>query len=186
MKIPLCPKIFIQWKISCWRTNCYKMDMKILMYDPHIKNIRFDYQFGKLRSNYTLPTISISTTYGKAIRKLFSIPLGDWTRGPIEKRAVSGVSTLEWVTNDVWRAGFTFPLSKPLKEPSRDSAAVLLGLDDFGDPKLPSRACLFEAEATSVISTCLLPEICALALFILLPSASKTSNQFHRVKKANF
>lgn len=76
---------------------------------------------------------------------------------------------------DIGCAGLDLSLSKFLNGDSRDSAAILIGLDDFGDPILVSRDCLFATGADSIFSASLLEDNCVLklALLVLFPSFSE-------------
>ena len=73
------------------------------------------------------------------------------------------------VPEDNGCTGFTFPLLRVLNDESRESAAILLGLDVFGEPTVGSRTCLFTAEATSMFSAYLLrePFSFVISLFVL-------------------
>lgn len=126
-----------------------------------------------IQNLYTKYNVNMNSKEYEPTRFWF-LPLGVWTCGPFtEGRAISGISILERLPKDVWWAIFTFPLSKLLNEVSRDTAAILLGLHDLGDAKLDSVACLLGTGTSSIVSACLLPELCV--LFILFSSASERS-----------
>jgi len=94
------------------------------------------------------------------------------------ERAVSVSLPPELFRLGIGRPVFTLDLFKVLNEDSRDSGTNLLGLDVFGDPVLDSRACLFAAGATSMLSESLLPETCEVELTstIFLSSTSEPQN----------